>query len=1356
MRDRRATVVQRYSPRREDMRPPRRDRRAELAGEDGGAGGAGPASAPPALPSRGGDGDGDEPQQHRHHHHGGHYHHHHHGRRHRGGDEEDEDDEEGDLVRDVDPAAYWRPLAPAAFAAAAAAAGGGGGGHGPHALGFPGATPMRAAAAANGHGSPSRPRQPWEAPDPSAAPSHHPHSALAPVGGAKAAAAAGPAGPSAPNAAAPNAEITPVVVDPSVTFDQVGGLDGYVRALKEMVFLPLTYPELFERFSLSPPRGVLLHGPPGTGKTLLVRALAAHSARASGTRVAFFMRKGADLLSKWVGEAERQLRLLFEEAARQQPSIIFFDEIDGLAPVRSSRQDQIHNSIVSTLLALMDGLDARGRVVVVGATNRPDALDGALRRPGRFDRELAFPLPNRAARAQILRIHTRAWRRGREQQQQEEQQDAAAAGAIVPAPDAATTAPATTQPPPLVPARLIDELAALTPGYCGADLKALCTEAALHAVRRRYPQVYSADAKLAGVDPRRVAVGRADFLAALAAIVPASHRSAGSVARPLSEGGGAGRALLSGALEMCLARVREAFPPAAAVLKANEEQRRREALGGGGGGGGGAGQHQQALMLAAGGAAQRAAALGPGKASASSAASSASFLALSLQRPRLLLCGPPGSGQEQLAAAVLHALEGLPVHAVGLTALLSDPSAHSPEEALVRAFAEARRAAPAVLFLPHTHLWWETAPGPLRAALWMLLEDLPAELPLLLLATADAPAAELDADVARFFDVVVVEGGEAAADGAADAAADDDATRPAVFSRSSACLELATPGAAARRACFEPAVRSALTGQPPQLAGGEGRLLQGGEEEGEREEEGDDDEAQQQQAAAAASTLLQEEDPEARARAADAARRAELAAARRAYDEDQAALRALRGALRSAAVALLADRRFAAFAVPPPPELQSAYYRAVRDPLDVATVLSRVDARVYQTPEAFLSDLGRVVKAAQRWFGPSSGAGGGGGAAAVGGAAAAAPAPLGPSPSGLDPATAARALTAAHALLDEAEGLLAARVPAELAARCAEIERRGGPRPAPDDLQLLLPPHDAAPVVAAGAGGVDGAGASAAAAAAARAASPDVGDQPEAAAGGGGGAGGNKQQQQSGPQKRAAQRYADPEALMRQAKALKRAQAGRPSVDAAAEAAAAGEEPSKSQQQQPSGAGAAAADAEMPDGGGLPEVGGGDTAAADDTDGGGAGGGTPPSGAAVVPTSPAGGRLTGGKGTPHPHHRRKSAGGVGGGGETPSAAAAAAAPSRAESERASQLLDKAVERTRGLQVRELAALRARMWRALAAAHALAEEEEGDEEEAAAAGEQRQQRRRALALDALEDVVGKLLIKGGGGGGGVTA
>jgi SpoVK/Ycf46/Vps4 family AAA+-type ATPase len=150
-------------------------------------------------------------------------------------------------------------------------------------------------------------------------------------------------------------------VDPSIGFGSVGGLDSHVRALKELVTLPLLYPEVFARFGIKPPRGVLFHGPPGTGKTLVARALA-NQCSVDGRRVSFFMVKGAQLLSKWLGESERQLRLIFEQARLLQPSIVFFDELDGIAPVRSSKQDAIHSSIVATLLALLDGLDDRGHL----------------------------------------------------------------------------------------------------------------------------------------------------------------------------------------------------------------------------------------------------------------------------------------------------------------------------------------------------------------------------------------------------------------------------------------------------------------------------------------------------------------------------------------------------------------------------------------------------------------------------------------------------------------------------------------------------------------------------------------------------------------------------------------------------------------------------------------------------------------------------------------------------------------------------------------------------------------------------------------------------------------------------------
>lgn len=293
---------------------------------------------------------------------------------------------------------------------------------------------------------------------------------------------------------AKSADISPMKIDLNVDWKSIGGLEGHIQKLKEMVVLPMLYPKEFEKFKMTPPKGVLFHGPPGTGKTLVARVLAAQCSR-PGKKVAFYMRKGADCLSKWVGEAERQLRLLFDEAHKNQPSVIFFDEIDGLAPVRSSRQDQIHSSIVSTLLALMDGLDGRGQIIVIGATNRIDAIDPALRRPGRFDRELCFTLPSRAARRQILQIKTKSW------------------------------------DPPL-PAELLDRVADKCVGYCGADLEALCRESFLNSVRRTYPQIYDSDVKLL-IDPNKLCVEIRDFESAMMEVVPASQRSSVVYARTL-------------------------------------------------------------------------------------------------------------------------------------------------------------------------------------------------------------------------------------------------------------------------------------------------------------------------------------------------------------------------------------------------------------------------------------------------------------------------------------------------------------------------------------------------------------------------------------------------------------------------------------------------------------------------------------------------------------------------------------------------------------------------------------------------------------------------------------------------------
>lgn len=292
------------------------------------------------------------------------------------------------------------------------------------------------------------------------------------------------------------ADADPVGVDENVKFDAVGGLDDHINSLKEMVLHPLLYPESFQTLKIQPPRGVLFHGPPGTGKTLLARALS-NSIQSNGKKVTFFMRKGADALSKWVGEAERQLRLLFEEAQKCQPSIIFFDEIDGLAPVRSSKTEQIHASIVATLLALMDGMDNRGQVIIIGATNRPDNVDPALRRPGRFDREFYFPLPDKAARLAILDINVKDWK-------------------------------------PTLDPQFKNQIAEETNGYGGADIRALCTEAALNAIQGTYPQIYKSDKKLA-IDPSKITVTAKDFTIALKKIVPSSLRSSQSQVEPLAK-----------------------------------------------------------------------------------------------------------------------------------------------------------------------------------------------------------------------------------------------------------------------------------------------------------------------------------------------------------------------------------------------------------------------------------------------------------------------------------------------------------------------------------------------------------------------------------------------------------------------------------------------------------------------------------------------------------------------------------------------------------------------------------------------------------------------------------------------------
>lgn len=469
----------------------------------------------------------------------------------------------------------------------------------------------------------------------------------------------------------------PLGVDMNIDFSAVGGLDSYIDSLKEMVALPLLYPELYQNFHITPPRGVLFHGPPGTGKTLMARALAA-SCSTPSRKITFFMRKGADCLSKWVGEAERQLRLLFEEAKNQQPSIIFFDEIDGLAPVRSSKQEQIHASIVSTLLALMDGMDNRGQVIVIGATNRPDSVDPALRRPGRFDREFYFPLPDVDARKQILKIHTKKWT------------------------------------PPLSPV-FIDKIAGLTKGYGGADLRALCTEAALNSIQRKYPQIYLSSDKLQ-VHPSKVKVIAKDFMRAVEKIVPSSARSTSTGSAPLPE---RLQPLLQESFDKITEKLKDLMPDAVThgkKLSSLEEAKyldptiKDED--------GGFAKHELLRNLES----------------------------SRICKPHLLVCGERGSGQQYLGAAILNLLEGFQVQNLDLASMFGDVT-RTPELCIVQTFIEARRHQPSIIFIPNIDTWFDVMPHSAKATLSGLLRNLRSNEKILLLGIAERRYQELDTEV---------------------------------------------------------------------------------------------------------------------------------------------------------------------------------------------------------------------------------------------------------------------------------------------------------------------------------------------------------------------------------------------------------------------------------------------------------------------------------------------------------------------------------------------------------------------------------------------------------------------------------
>jgi transitional endoplasmic reticulum ATPase len=265
-----------------------------------------------------------------------------------------------------------------------------------------------------------------------------------------------------------------------VTYDDIGGMAATIDQLREMVELPLRYPELFQRLGVDPPKGVLLHGPPGTGKTRLARAVANES------DAQFFLINGPEIMGSAYGESEGRLRQIFEEATKAAPSIVFIDEIDSIAPKRGQVSGEAEKRLVAQLLTLMDGLESRANIVVIAATNRPDAVDEALRRPGRFDREIVVGVPDERGRREILGIHTRGM--------------------------------------PLGDRVDLGELARTTYGFVGADLSALAREAAIEAVRRIMPRLNLEDGTIPPEVLDTLAVTREDFLEALKRVQPSAMR----------------------------------------------------------------------------------------------------------------------------------------------------------------------------------------------------------------------------------------------------------------------------------------------------------------------------------------------------------------------------------------------------------------------------------------------------------------------------------------------------------------------------------------------------------------------------------------------------------------------------------------------------------------------------------------------------------------------------------------------------------------------------------------------------------------------------------------------------------------
>lgn len=530
-----------------------------------------------------------------------------------------------------------------------------------------------------------------------------------------------------------------------------------------------------------------------------------------------------------------------------RPSIIFFDEIDGLAPVRSSRQDQIHSSIVSTLLALMDGLDNRGEIVVIGATNRLDSIDPALRRPGRFDREFLFNLPDQRARKHILQIHTRDWN-------------------------------------PKLSDAFLGELAEKCVGYCGADIKALCTEAALTALRRRYPQIYASSHKLQ-LDVTSIVLSAHDFYHAMQNIVPASQRAVMSSGQALSP---IIRPLLERSFNNILAVLQKIFPHAETSQSDKKEDVGSLILDDS--------EEENALSIF-----EMSCHSGSPKKSLPAAAVTKPYLHFTMSpyhqptsyRPRLLLSGERGSGQtSHLAPALLHTLERFSVHRLDLPALYS-VSAKTPEESCAQIFREARRTVPSIVYMPHIGDWWDAVSDTVRATFLTLLQDIPSFSPIFLLSTSETMYSELPEEVKCIFRIQYEE-----------------------------VLYIQRPIEEDRRKFFQELILHQASMAPPR----------------------------RKHTALRAMEVLPLALP-------SPPRQLSESEKNRMEDQEENTLRELRLFLRDVTKRLATDKRFNIFSKPVDIEEVSDYLEVIKEPMDLSTVITKIDKHNYLTAKDFLQDI---------------------------------------------------------------------------------------------------------------------------------------------------------------------------------------------------------------------------------------------------------------------------------------------------------------------------------------------------------------------------------------------------------------